>query len=360
MDPAVPPARRRVVKHHLRAVVRLADLQSNEQRERHQQTIEELFSTNYTLPFQCHGIEETTLRFDRVATGDSVIALLSEDAEDVDGDLLLSVSAEVELSQVWDNVTSSSTPSEILGFLAAQELNRAMSDLMIAANIARPSSLEINGGVIVSSDGGKILPVLPQTSMLDATVTMSEETGWPLLRTLSIVDVWHWLRLLPGFVSGQPTTPAGRAVAALSHQFKGSIDELSPLDLVWVLVGLEALYGTGREGLKTQLLQKCETLLGRPTSFKKRLAKMYDFRSRLVHGDVDIPLAYYQDGAPGGSPFGHDVDEALSVGHAVLIASLQELVFRGWGAMRFQYVVDAAAAYPTGDGGEIGTKDKRH
>ena len=79
-------------------------------------------------------------------------------------------------------------------------------------------------------------------------------------------------------------------MAALSYAAPGSVDSESSLNLAWVLLGLEALYCTGNVGLREQLVAKSELVLGPRVENKKAFGAMYDFRSRLLHGDMDLQI----------------------------------------------------------------------
>jgi len=67
---------------------------------------------------------------------------------------------------------------------------------------------------------------------------------------------------------------------------------------------------------------------------------MYGFRSRLIHGDLDFP----------GHPVIFDADkrlaehderlrESTALAVAILLATLQELIQRGWSELHFHYEV---------------------
>ena len=89
-----------------------------------------------------------------------------------------------------------------------------------------------------------------------------------------------------------------------------------------------------------QVKEKSQAFLGPQESFKKKMTGMYDFRSRLVHGDLDFP----------GYPVSFDADtrlaklderlrESTALAVAILLATLQELIQRGWSQLHFHYDV---------------------
>jgi hypothetical protein len=103
---------------------------------------------------------------------------------------------------------------------------------------------------------------------------------------------------------------------------------------------LEAIYAEGASGLRQQLVAKTHALFGPPQTHKKAFGSMYDFRSRFVHGDVDFPLAYDQrDYDQLG--FTEEVETAIEVALAVLLATLQAMARSGSHRLTFTYVVTA-------------------
>ena len=106
------------------------------------------------------------------------------------------------------------------------------------------------------------------------------------------------------------------------------------------MLGLEAIYGRGSIGIGEQLREKSELLFGKCSSNKKRLAAAYNFRSRFLHGDLDIPFRYTDE-------FEHN--EILKFSNAqwdaaffatvLLISTLQEFVLRDVYELYFPYTV---------------------
>ena len=104
----------------------------------------------------------------------------------------------------------------------------------------------------MTDDAGQDLQVSRATSMIGFCIDEVERLGWPHIRDLTVRETWEWCRSLPGFDSGSPRTRGGRALAALSYRIKQSIDENTPMILVWLFVGIEALFGAGTEGLRAR------------------------------------------------------------------------------------------------------------
>jgi hypothetical protein len=172
-----------------------------------------------------------------------------------------------------------------------------------------------------------------------------KDIGWPEVKTVSIKKVWDWLTKLKGLERGIGEGPAGRAVAALSYLEGEDNFRDSDLDIVWALLGLEALYCSGKSGVMNQLLEKSQVLLGAIQNHKRILRDMYDLRSRVLHGNVDIPLRYsHYDGVSEFQKFHLGTYKAALLAHAMLVASIQKLVERNWTHLSFKYILDSTNA----------------
>lgn len=124
-----------------------------------------------------------------------------------------------------------------------------------------------------------------------------------------------------------------RALAAYSHLDGG------PADLFWAMLAIEALFTQTSVAVQQQVVQNTQLLLGNKPGIKKRLDKMYNFRSRLVHGDLDLPGAFREwDSCR--EPYAKGYEASLGLAMAIVIATFQELAHRGWNELRFKYVLD--------------------
>ena len=111
-------------------------------------------------------------------------------------------------------------------------------------------------------------------------------------------------------------------------------------NLLWSLVGIEALYTEGQGSLLQQVKEKSQVLLGKQEQHKKKMSRMYDFRSRFVHGDLDFsgkrPAYENEDHRE----HNKELMETICFAEAILVASLQRLVELDWGGLRYTYQVN--------------------
>lgn len=245
--------------------------------------------------------------------------------------------------RTWtESETSSLTQS-----YGAQNLMFEVNNLMLVANVLRPGALSAIAGFAFAHDAYVCeTPAFFAEDWYRAT-RASEKYGWPPLHDLSIAQGWSWLASIGCIDSGIARNAVGRALAALSYTTPTTIDSESSLNLAWVLLGLEALYCTGNIGLREQLVAKSELVLGPRVENKKAFGAMYDFRSRLLHGDMDLPLRYSTFNAvPDFERHFDDLGDYEGLGLAVLISTLQVLIKNGWRGLTFQYGVNGLPVLP--------------
>jgi hypothetical protein len=220
--------------------------------------------------------------------------------------------------------------------LAASDLQEAVEGILLATHIAMPGSVSTMDGVVVVD--GKVRGQAQGAQPLIAQgVDDAARRGWPPIGALSIRQVHEWLSKLPGFDRRTGKGPVGRAVAALSHLLLNETDV--PGDLIWAMIGLEALYGRDQAPVGTQLMRKAELLLGARKTHKRVMKEAYRFRSKLVHGEIDIPFFQNDPNEPDFAQFVQNNSDATLLAQAVLVASIQELIRRSEHVLEFEYTI---------------------
>jgi hypothetical protein len=223
--------------------------------------------------------------------------------------------------------------------ILAELFVKQVSDLLVIANLCRVGSIELRDSVVVQD--GSVVEYLKVPKMdamaLQRATELAQQIGWPKLLTLEFDQVWKWVAKHEDFhLYGVSDNPMGRALCAFSHIFEYSNRD-EPMQLLWALIGIEALYVKGNTALIEQVREKAQKLLGEQEAYKKKIGSMYDFRSRFVHGDldfsgIDTPFSDYE-------VFGEGLLESISLAVAVLTATLQEIIRRDWSGLTFSYEV---------------------
>lgn len=219
-------------------------------------------------------------------------------------------------------------------------LQLEVNALLLLSNILRPGSISADVGYafIENERSGKTMPFFAEH--LFSAVNASQQLGWPTLYKPGFLHGWNWLRGSGALADGIGVGRLGRALAAVSHLTAPDLKKTSSIDLVWILLGLEALYSKGNVGLKEQLLGKTEALLGPRTENKKAFGIVYDFRSRVLHGDVDLPLRFTEfDAVQKFEDFHDELSRNEKLALAVLLATLQWMVIHNTIELKFEYAL---------------------
>ena len=203
---------------------------------------------------------------------------------------------------------------------------KSIVDLIIALNIASPGVIRTLNGLI-ALDGNKYKFFKGINNNLWEATQQARNIGWPTISSLNFLDVWEWILSVPGFINGFGKGKTGRALAAFSYLFSSNDNFFERM--IWSIIGLESLYGESSMSIRKQLLDKTEVVIGSRTKNKKNIGKMYDLRSRYLHGDVDFPSRHFIfDAMSEYEQFLFDISNAELTFSAVLVATLQEMIKR--------------------------------
>lgn len=211
-------------------------------------------------------------------------------------------------------------------------------DIIMVANIANAGvfnpvkSKIIQDGSPAGDIGGHI-----ETTVLWDAREEAFKIEWPELQIVEFAKAWEWAINQPGFLDGFGDSSVGRALNAFT-QVLNPDTALGTMQLFWALMGVEALYVEGSTGIMQQVREKSQAFLGPQESFKKKITQMYNFRSRLIHGDLDFPkYPIIFDADERLAKHDERLQESTALAVAILLATLQELIQRGWSHLRFHY-----------------------
>jgi hypothetical protein len=225
---------------------------------------------------------------------------------------------------------------DLIRQLSAETLGVSVGNVLLAAHLAKPGALLAAERFIFSEH--RFIRTEPAISLVfDSAMRRSMDTGWPKIGELRVSDALQWLIDIPGLLEGEPHEPAGRAISALSNlAVRPAPSSEDPVGLMWSMVGLEALYGEGNANLTQQISQKSKIVLGEPDAYRKAVTRMYDFRSRFIHGDVDFPLPY-RVGDVDSRGFSTSMADAVQLAMGMLVATLQRMIVARLYSLKFEY-----------------------
>jgi len=224
-----------------------------------------------------------------------------------------------------------------VNFVLSENLKFELNNLLLCANIAHPGNIStLEGNVFID---GEIYENVDGFYAFDMKCAIEEanKLKWPSFTSISVSEVIEWQKRTNAFDGGISTKQVGRAIAALSNTIEDPQNVgYSALRIAWCILGLEALYCKEKSGLREQLSTNTELLLGAKEENKKVFGKLYDFRSQLLHGSINVPLRYtISDDAPKFNKFVSNITPYENLALAILLATLQKMIKNNWVELNF-------------------------
>lgn len=212
-----------------------------------------------------------------------------------------------------------------------------LSISVLSANISSPGVISCIGGGFLAEDRF-IMSAPTLSNYLLETLELARELGWPREEPVSYATSRMWTEQVMKGGDLIAQNESQRALAAFSNIAARGRREDSGLEIFWAIMGLEALYCKGTEGLKKQLFEKASVLFGEIEDNKKKIRRMYDVRSSYVHGSLNMPYSFTRDSENEESEYFYKtVSEAESTSFLLLVATLQYLVSINSPHLEFEY-----------------------
>ncbi|MBI6118236.1 HEPN domain-containing protein [Salegentibacter maritimus] len=204
-------------------------------------------------------------------------------------------------------------------------------------NICRVGGFSYGMGFIKTSYGfDRLRSMKLYTSEL---FEYSMEKKWPNFENLEIRKTWNWyLRVQnPLLIEELSGSSISRAFNAFSYLYENS-EGINKI--FWAMVGIEAIYVRGKEGISQQIKEKAQLYLGEIQHFKKRLTKMYDFRSSFIHGNKNFPSYFHTaDAIESYEKFSEELFDVMLTAECLLIATIQKIAKEERDNLSFMYAI---------------------
>lgn len=225
-----------------------------------------------------------------------------------------------------------------------EEFKIKIINILVLTNIAKPGAIKTRQGEIITHGEISIDHIVsfPQLySIHRETLDLVKENKWPILKNLEFEKVFRWFSSNNFSLERCSTNRTERAINAFTYLFRDNLSGLV-FDLYWSIVGIEILYCESNGALAEQINSKVPILLGELKEFKNKLKKMYNFRSRLIHGDINIPPQYLvePDEENFKITFEDDLFNSTVLAVSILTATLQTMVIKNRGFIRFKYELE--------------------
>lgn len=171
------------------------------------------------------------------------------------------------------------------------------------------------------------------SSDLEFVYTHAKRIKWPYLESIELNQTINSFKFSNYSLEGVSKNDYQRAVNAFSHVFTNLSDNSNDI-LFWNMVGIEALLAKGNKDILSQIKQKSILILGEPTEFKTKLSKLYDFRSKFVHGELNFP-AKFSEGLV--EDFENEYWDYTAFSTSILLALIRELIKKDKTEFKFEY-----------------------
>lgn len=206
----------------------------------------------------------------------------------------------------------------------SEQLNDKIFNFFVLSQIAKPGSFKaLQGKIYVDgiyrTESHSFLSI--QRESFNDVINVK----WPKFKNLSYLNVLEWFDQNSFSFERYSKNSCERALNAFSRLFKDNLSDIV-IDLVWALVGIEALYCSSKEGIGEQIFLKTQILLGPITDFKSRIKAMYNFRFKLIHGSLDISPNNFFTEEEEDYKFNEVLFNSTSFAIAILTATFQEMV----------------------------------
>ena len=228
----------------------------------------------------------------------------------------------VHFHNLFDKDSSSARIS--LGFITRK--------LTFIINLTYATKVDFVGGAIYSSNNKYLGKTDVLLSSLDYAYEHSLKIGWPKVYGLKLQDTIDWFYYNNIHTSDNSRNKLHRAINAFSYQFS-KLTEQDTSILFWTMLGIEALLAEGTNNIINQIKVKSTLILGQPTDYKKKLDKLYNYRSRFVHGDIDFPAKFSSDY----ENFEQEYFDYLHFATSILIALIRDLISSKKNEFQFEY-----------------------
>ena len=227
--------------------------------------------------------------------------------------------------------------------IAVLYFSKLIYEIILIANICMIGSIDYCDSVIML-DNNYCDSKLDRIDVwsLQRAYELIMKYNWPVNNDLSFLDGWNWHEKHLLYFDGFSINKTSRAINALSRifTFDQNADDFSN-ELLWAMIGIEALLTDGKGGIIEQVKEKLAILFNDSTPhIRKIINKMYNYRSRFVHGDIDFQgFGYFFDAAERFIKYTDEQMEAVDISIAILVSTLQYIIKNNWSGIKFENIV---------------------
>jgi len=227
--------------------------------------------------------------------------------------------------------------------IAIMEFSKLIYEIILIANICMIGSIDYCDSVVMLNnnyDDSKLERI--DVWSLQRAYELITKYNWPINNDLSFIDGWNWHEKHLSYFDGFSINKTNRALNALSRifTFDQHAQDFSN-ELLWAMIGIEALLTDGKGGILEQVKLKLAILFNNSTPhIRKIINRMYNYRSRFVHGDIDFQsFGYSYDATECFIKYTDEQMEVVNISIAILVCTLQYVIKNNWSGIKFESIV---------------------
>jgi hypothetical protein len=208
-------------------------------------------------------------------------------------------------------------------------------DIFLIMNIAAPGSCDFNRASLTGAPYEVELSL--SNFYFEAALQLHLDDKWPPSRVMDLKKVIIWFDAVRDGPSQVPRNRMEKVLFALLHISK---IEVSPMVVIWIFYAFESLLET-RVGENFSVIVSRLSLLLEASKeqsdlLRKKMRKLYEIRSAIVHGGFDVIHTMHDETLDGRVQDSFNrLIEATEFGYAILLVSLQKIIENGWRFPRF-------------------------
>lgn len=210
-------------------------------------------------------------------------------------------------------------------------------EILLISSIARPGCLKLRKPRIFINDKELLYGAGNQYEIYSfrEVFELRNKYEYPEINFLKITTFYSWIKKNKLLYSYHQESTYGKALNDLSH-LNGDADEITRF--VYLMRILELIYTKGVTQISDQLNTKIQLYLGEMKNFKKEIKKMYDVRSRFLHGDIPVyPIHHDNDLQEYEQSFDFQIYNAQFFALLLVISTLQKMHLENRLELKFEY-----------------------
>lgn len=218
-------------------------------------------------------------------------------------------------------------------------LEKRLMDFILCINLAYPCLFEVRDFDIIYKDTYKVSENINLYGELCSDIlNFQNELNIPIVNIIPINKCWEWLSIKTNLFEGMGELPIDRALNAMTY----IISSKGYDDIFYSMIGIEAIYSTDRSiDITEQIRRKIDILFGTIPGLRKKISKMYEVRSKLMHGSLKFPSKFYVNDAT--EEFEEflfkDYMETSKVALVLLVGTIQKFIINSANQIEYEYKV---------------------